>query len=54
MESALHLDEVECSEAFYDDALARGLQILSEPAPLEFDASGNLKEKFELDSDSLR
>ena len=39
----LHLDEVECSQAYWDAAQERpDLKILREPTPLTFDASGDL------------
>ncbi len=41
----LHLGEVECSEAYLDEARQReDLEILSEPRPLPFDTAGNLLE----------
>lgn len=39
----LHLSEVECSTAYFDEAKRRNdLQILTEPRDLPFDAAGNL------------
>ena len=39
----LHLDEVECSQAYWDAAQERpDLKILREPTPLTFDANGDL------------
>ena len=39
----LHLDEVECSEAYWDEAMQRSdLKILREPTDLQWDASGDL------------
>ncbi|WP_164101812.1 DUF362 domain-containing protein [Candidatus Laterigemmans baculatus] len=43
----LHLSEVLCSAAFYGDALRRDdLDVLDQPTPLEFDAAGQLVERF--------
>ncbi|MCO8123748.1 nickel-dependent lactate racemase [Stieleria sp. TO1_6] len=40
----LHLDELCCSEAYYDEATERDdLQITSPPQPMEFDPSGDLQ-----------
>jgi hypothetical protein len=40
----LHLEEVECSEAYWEAAQQRpDLKILREPTPLAFDANGDLK-----------
>ncbi|MDX1926096.1 MAG: [Fe-S]-binding protein [Pirellulaceae bacterium] len=40
----LHLEEVECSEAYWQAARERAdLKILREPTPLAFDANGDLK-----------
>lgn len=52
----LHLGEVVCSEAFYNDANRRDdLDILDPPSPLRFDESGQLVEMFAPveDTDSL-
>ena len=39
----LHLDEVECSVAYLDEAQRRDdLEILTKPRELPFDAAGNL------------
>ncbi len=39
----LHLEEVQCSEAYWEEALQRpDLKILSEPTSLNFDANGDL------------
>jgi hypothetical protein len=39
----LHLDEVECSAAYWDDAVRRDdLEVLTDPRPLRFNAEGNL------------
>ncbi|MCG8653378.1 MAG: nickel-dependent lactate racemase [Pirellulales bacterium] len=43
IKDTLHLDEMWCSQAYWDKAQAKeNLQILSEPLPLTFDAAGNL------------
>lgn len=43
----LRLNEVECSEVYYAEAKARpDLQVLCEPASLEFDSRGDLCERF--------
>ncbi|QDV25626.1 lactate racemase domain-containing protein [Aureliella helgolandensis] len=43
----LSLGEIECSEYFFQQAQERSdLQILATPSPLEFDAQGNLVERF--------
>ncbi len=43
----LSLDEIECSEAFYKAAKEnQHFEILSEPAPLQFDAAGDLLPRF--------
>jgi hypothetical protein len=48
----LHLNEVECSEVFFESARKRDdLKILTEPTPLKFDDSGNLVERFLLESE---
>ena len=41
--NTLQLAELECSEAYYDEAQNRpNLTILSQPRPLPFDSAGNL------------
>ncbi len=40
----LHLEEVDCSEAYWTGSAASHLQIVSEPAPLQFDANGDVIE----------
>ena len=48
----LHLNEVECSEAFFKLAQKRSdLNILTDPTPLKFDGFGNLIERFLFQSD---
>lgn len=43
----LSLEEVECSEVFLQQAMAdSGLEVLSQPAPLEFDQNGDLIGRF--------
>lgn len=43
--NTLHLGEIEISESLLEEAIANpNIEILSEPAELEFDVSGNLKE----------
>jgi hypothetical protein len=43
----LSLDEIECSEVFYNQALQRAeLEVIHEPRPLEFDSAGDLIERF--------
>ncbi len=43
----LSLDEVECSEAFFEAAKQlTSIEILSEPKPLDFDPQGDLIERF--------
>ncbi len=43
----LSLDEVECSEAYFDQARQNpSLEILSEPSPLDFDEHSDLVERF--------
>lgn len=43
--NTLHLGEIEISESLLEEAIANpDIEILSEPAELEFDVSGNLKE----------
>lgn len=42
----LHLETIECSEAFWAEAQQRSLEIAEPPRPLEFDAKGDLKNWF--------
>ena len=42
----LHLEEVECSEAYWEQALDAGLEILSPPSNLVFDEVGDLHDRF--------
>ncbi len=37
-----HLAEIECSAAFLPEARERGLDILTPPRPVPWDANGNL------------
>lgn len=51
IQDTLHLAEVECSEAFYPEALERAekrddFEVLSEPKPLAFDSNGDLQPVF--------
>ncbi len=47
IQDTLHVAELMCSEAYWSQAQTNPrLTILSEPAPLEFDASGQLHEAF--------
>jgi hypothetical protein len=43
----LHLDELECSAAYLEEARSRDdLEVLSEPRPLPLDARGDLPDWF--------
>lgn len=43
----LHLEDIECSQFYWDQANQRPeLKILSEPSPLQFDARGDLIDRF--------
>jgi len=42
----LHLGEVMCSEAYWDDAVAAGLEVIDGLKPLEWHSSGDLEERF--------
>ncbi|MFK7735792.1 MAG: [Fe-S]-binding protein [Pirellulaceae bacterium] len=51
IQDTLHLAEVECSEAFYEEALERAaksddFEVLGEPKPLAFDSHGDLRPVF--------
>jgi hypothetical protein len=51
IQDTLHLAEVQCSEAFYAEALKRAaksdeFEVLCEPKPLEFDIHGDLQPVF--------
>lgn len=54
IKDTLRLDEVECSEALLPAAREAKYEILREPRELDFDAHGNLIERFALDEDCLR
>ncbi len=48
IQDTLHLQEIECSEVFFD--AARGdsqLEVVDRPRPLEFDAAGNLVDRHQ-------
>ena len=43
----LHVTELECSEAYYEEAVRRSdLEVLASPSEIQFDESGNLIERF--------
>ena len=47
IKDTLHLDEVECSEVFWDEANKRSdLEVIGPPQPLEFDSADDLISRF--------
>ncbi|MCE1196261.1 DUF362 domain-containing protein [bacterium] len=55
--NSLHVGEIMLSEAYYGDVVLgrwEGLRALGEPAPLEFDESGNLADGFAQGEDGRR